>query len=61
MSDLMILKLGGSVITDKSTSYATADEKNIELIANEILKCKKDFNFKLIIVHGAGSFGHPLA
>ena len=61
MSDLIILKLGGSVITDKSTSYATADEKNIELIANEILKCKKDFNFKLIIVHGAGSFGHPLA
>ena len=61
MDNLTILKIGGSVITDKNANNALADEKNIQLIANEIAKALEISNFKLIIVHGAGSFGHPIA
>ncbi|MEM3402449.1 MAG: isopentenyl phosphate kinase [Candidatus Hadarchaeales archaeon] len=53
---LLILKLGGSVITDKSRDFAP--RKNvIKRLAREIA----DSRYPLIIVHGGGSFGHPLA
>jgi len=54
---LMIIKLGGSVITDKN-KYMTADKKNIARLAKEIAEARKKGKFDLIIVHGAGSFGH---
>ncbi len=49
---LKILKLGGSIITDKSRK-ATARMEQISRIAEEIAGTKN-----LIVVHGAGSFGH---
>ena len=52
---MIILKLGGSVITRKDASKPTLDPVNLERIAREI----SDANIeKLIIIHGAGSFGH---
>jgi isopentenyl phosphate kinase len=57
MSDRVLLKLGGSVITEKARP-GVADHAAISSIAEEISKrADKD----LLIVHGAGSFGHPEA
>ena len=53
---MQILKLGGSVITHKDEYFSTHTE-NIKRLAQEIFATKKP----LIIVHGAGSFGHPVA
>lgn len=54
---ISILKIGGSVITDKNTEENIAKHDEIDRIAKEI----SGFEGKLIIVHGAGSFGHPQA
>lgn len=56
-SKLTLLKLGGSVITNKEQSM-TANLKVIEQLAKEIAAADIQ---RLIIVHGGGSFGHPLA
>ncbi|MFC1802814.1 isopentenyl phosphate kinase [Thermoproteota archaeon] len=54
---MQILKLGGSVITHKD-KYFAPDYENIKRLAQEIAESKPK---SLIIIHGAGSFGHPLA
>jgi isopentenyl phosphate kinase len=52
-----ILKIGGSAITDKSGELA-AKTQEMSRLAKEI----QDANVQnLIIIHGGGSFGHPLA
>lgn len=48
-----ILKIGGSILTDKSRSLAPRPEE-IARIAAEIAIRPED----LVLVHGAGSFGH---
>ena len=53
---MFIVKLGGSVITDK-TKEQTFKPKVMDQLASEIKKSDK----QMIIVHGAGSFGHILA
>lgn len=55
---MIILKLGGSVITRKDSLTPTLDESNLKRIAREISNSSYQ---KLIVVHGAGSFGHPYA
>lgn len=57
---LTILKIGGSAITEKG-SISRAREAEIERICGEIASYRKDSDSLLIIVHGAGSFGHPQA
>jgi len=52
-----ILKIGGSAITDKSGELA-ARIQDISRLAEEMRDAKVQ---NLIIVHGGGSFGHPLA
>lgn len=54
---MFILKLGGSIITKKDSS-SEVDFDNLRRIAKEIKKANVN---DLIIVHGAGSFGHPPA
>jgi len=54
---IKILKLGGGVITDKSAAKGVAKKEVIRAIAKEIATYQKP----LIIINGAGSFGHPLA
>jgi isopentenyl phosphate kinase len=55
---MMILKLGGSVITRKESAFPLINSKNLERISQEISEAQPE---KLVIVHGAGSFGHPHA
>ncbi len=52
----MLVKLGGSVITDKSR-LRTFREENVSRLAGEIARAGKD----VILVHGAGSYGHVVA
>ncbi len=54
---MQILKIGGSVLTDKN-SELTAKTKVINRLAEEIRSAKKG---DLIFIHGGGSFGHPTA
>ncbi len=49
----VVLKLGGSVITDKSNPE-TLDETNLERAANAVATTDES----LVLVHGGGSFGH---
>jgi isopentenyl phosphate kinase len=56
LNDLKILKIGGSVITDKSPGvFERPRKREIKRIAREISSNPQN----LILVHGAGSFGHP--
>ena len=55
--DLILMKLGGSVITNKRSQTPKCRKKNINKIAQIISKSEK----KIIIVHGAGSYAHPIA
>jgi len=52
-----VLKLGGSVVTVKDKPLK-ADTANIERLSEEISKAGLK---QLVIVHGGGSFGHPVA
>ena len=57
-SVVVFLKLGGSLITDKTRAY-TARHETIARLAGEVrqaLEAGRDL--KLLIGHGAGSFGH---
>lgn len=58
---LVIIKLGGSVITDKASHKPIFRKKEVKRLVGEIVAAMKKKNFDLILVHGAGSFGHPVA
>ena len=53
----IILKLGGSIITRKEKPL-TPNKRAIKRLAKEISQAEID---NLILVHGGGSFGHPIA
>ena len=58
---MIILKIGGSILTNKDSIESEVDTESLKRIASEI-KSSLDNSYKeLIIVHGAGSFGHPPA
>jgi len=58
MAELIILKLGGSVITKKGEEKAEVNQEILQRLATEISEAKKEGEFSLLIVHGAGPFGH---
>ncbi|MCL1978825.1 MAG: isopentenyl phosphate kinase [Methanomassiliicoccaceae archaeon] len=53
---MILIKLGGSVITDK-TQYRTFNRETVRRLCGEV----RDSGTNAIIVHGGGSFGHVLA
>ncbi|MGQ4555037.1 isopentenyl phosphate kinase [Halobellus sp. GM3] len=53
----VVLKLGGSVVTDKETPE-TVDEETLAAVASTIAEADTT---RLALVHGGGSFGHPQA
>ncbi len=60
-SELVFLKLGGSLITDKQRPL-TARPAVIRRLAKEIAEAIQDQrSMRLVIGHGSGSFGHTLA
>ncbi len=60
MEKLLLVKIGGSLITDKSKPF-TARETVIRRLGREIKSSIKKFGGKIIIGHGSGSFGHTVA
>lgn len=58
MINLVYLKLGGSLITDKNKPYTTRPDK-LAQIAHEIKSAlSQNPDLQLILGHGSGSFGH---
>jgi len=55
-NEIIILKLGGGLLTDKNEPLSIRKEILLRSI-KEIIESNK----KLILVHGGGSFGHPIA
>ncbi len=58
---MIVLKLGGSVLTNKNSSRAEINESNLSRLSCEISRFLDNNDEDLVIVHGVGSFGHPLA
>ncbi|OGG71844.1 hypothetical protein A3E65_02815 [Candidatus Kaiserbacteria bacterium RIFCSPHIGHO2_12_FULL_56_13] len=59
MKGPMIIKLGGSIITEKKSGKPVARVREIKRLAREIAKAHR--GRPLILLYGGGSFGHPLA
>ncbi len=57
MKKLLLIKLGGSLITDKSQDR-TARPEVIERLGKELRSIGKEFDGNIIVAHGAGSFAH---
>ena len=57
---MQVLKLGGSALTDKE-GYLKANMENIGSLAKMLGDLWKEGTKDIILIHGAGSFGHPLA
>lgn len=58
MTELVFLKLGGSLITDKAAPYTVRPDK-LSALADEIKAAlARDPNLRLVLGHGSGSFGH---
>ena len=61
MASLVFLKLGGSLITDKSTPYTAPLDKLADL-ADQIARARQaTAGLSLVLGHGSGSFGHAAA
>ncbi|MFH1968591.1 MAG: isopentenyl phosphate kinase [bacterium] len=60
-NQIIILKLGGSIITKKASTKAQIKLETVRQLAKELRLFTKRFpKTKIILLHGAGSFGHPL-
>ncbi len=60
MKDLTLVKLGGSLITDKTKPF-TPRLDVIKRLAKEIHEAREEKKIKIIIGHGGGSFPHKPA
>ena len=57
----IILKLGGSVITEKLSGRPRIREAVVQQLAKELkLFIQHSPQIRVVLLHGAGSFGHPL-
>ncbi len=61
MSELVFLKFGGSLITDKSVPYTPRFDKLAELAADLSGVLQSYPNLSIVLGHGSGSFGHTAA
>lgn len=53
---IIILKLGGGLLTEKNKPLSIRED-----VVNRVVQQIIDAEEKLILIHGGGSFGHPLA
>ena len=54
--ETVVVKLGGSVVTDKASPFTYR--------GNAVISLSKEMaasQLRLVVVHGGGSFGHPVA
>ena len=61
MKELVFLKLGGSLITDKTKPYTPLLDVMDDLALQIATTLQTHPNLRLVIGHGAGSFGHVAA
>ncbi len=61
MTRLAFLKLGGSLITDKTRPYTPRLDKLAELATQIAAATRLDPELRLVLGHGSGSFGHAAA
>jgi isopentenyl phosphate kinase len=54
--ELVLLKLGGSLLTDKNVPLSIREDV-VKSTVRQII----DADEKVVLIHGGGSFGHPLA
>ncbi len=59
MRKLLVIKLGGSAITDKSRPFKIR-YTNLVKAVSEISKLYNK-SWRIVVIHGGGSFGHPIA
>ncbi len=55
-NEIILLKLGGSLLTDKNKPFSLREDI-LNNCLDQIIESKK----LVILIHGGGSFGHPLA
>jgi len=55
-NEIILLKLGGSLLTDKNKPFSLRED-----VLRSVIEQIIDANKKIILIHGGGSFGHPLA
>jgi isopentenyl phosphate kinase len=55
-NEIILLKLGGSLLTDKDKPFSIRKD-----VVKSAIQQIIDANKQLILIHGGGSFGHPLA
>jgi isopentenyl phosphate kinase len=60
VKELVLVKLGGSIITDKSKPFTVRPDV-LERLASEIHEARKEKEIMLIVGHGGGSFPHTSA
>jgi len=60
MKGIIILKIGGSVITDKFSRTPKVNPENLKRISEEIASVYDKEKMSLVIIHGAGSYGHVI-
>ncbi|NLI61984.1 MAG: isopentenyl phosphate kinase family protein [Methanosarcinaceae archaeon] len=60
-NNITVLKIGGSAVTDKSDKSGFFKSDEMKRIAKEIAMSEDSLKNGLIIVHGAGSYGHTHA
>jgi isopentenyl phosphate kinase len=58
MRDLVLLKIGGSICTEKGKGTFRVKTGPVKRIAREIIEARKEKAFRLLAVNGAGPFGH---
>ncbi|MEW6328586.1 MAG: isopentenyl phosphate kinase [Candidatus Micrarchaeota archaeon] len=58
--ELVLIKLGGSLITNKFIPF-TANEHVIDRLSHEIHEARKKKKMKIVLGHGGGSFPHTPA
>jgi isopentenyl phosphate kinase len=59
VKELTVMKLGGSLLTDKTKPY-TYRKEVLQSVAREIAECLDEGLIQsLVLLHGVGSYGHP--
>lgn len=61
MAELIFLKLGGSLITDKTRPFTARPEKLADLAGQIAAARRANPGLTILLGHGSGSFGHTVA